>query len=84
MKHFSRTDRAIGKKANYNPNVSKSPIVVDRRRKSALLKGKMSDNAFKAMMFVAIATAIVFIVALVVFIFQFGISGFDGRHAEAN
>ena len=49
-----------------------SKLVQKERKKKSLFFGKMKDNVFRASMFVAIAMAIVFIAALIIFIYQVG------------
>lgn len=53
--------------------------IVDNKRKAALKKNKVTDSVFKSGMFIAIAIAILFVTALVVFIVQAGVQ----THPEA-
>jgi ABC-type phosphate transport system permease subunit len=62
-----------------------SNFVREARKKQSLFFSKMKDNIFRASMFVAIAIAMLFIIALIVFIFQAGTSTFtSGDYPEAN
>jgi hypothetical protein len=65
-------------KNNYN-------LAAETRKKRSLFLGKMRDNMFKSSMFIAMAIAMVFVAALVVFIFQAGSATFSsGEFPEAN
>lgn len=47
--------------------------IVNHKRKAALKKNKVTDSVFKSGMFIAIAAAILFVAALVIFIVQAGV-----------